>query len=101
MRDDGVPPSGTPPTVTSVRTEPDEDVRDAADARRPEGMRAAMADYVRSVHQAYASGAVDPRPLVAATVGLDDVGGVLAGEWPAGAGVGPKIHVDPWLGVGA
>ena len=44
---------------------------------------------------AYASGAVDPRPLVAATVGLEDVGAVLAGERPAGAGPGPKIHVDP------
>jgi threonine dehydrogenase-like Zn-dependent dehydrogenase len=44
---------------------------------------------------AYASGAVDPRPLVAATVGLDQVGAVLAGERPAGAGPGPKIHVDP------
>ncbi|MFJ1766951.1 zinc-binding dehydrogenase [Amycolatopsis sp. NPDC088138] len=42
---------------------------------------------------AYASGAVDPRPLVAATVGLDEVGAVLAGEHPAGPG--PKIHVDP------
>jgi threonine dehydrogenase-like Zn-dependent dehydrogenase len=44
---------------------------------------------------AYASGEVDPRPLVAATVGLDDVGAVLAGERPEGAGPGPKIHVDP------
>ena len=42
---------------------------------------------------AYASGAVDPRPLVAATVGLDEVGAVLAGEHPSGPG--PKIHVDP------
>ena len=43
----------------------------------------------------YASGAVDPRPLVAATVGLDEVADVLAGwrrpEW----GAAPKIHVDP------
>jgi threonine dehydrogenase-like Zn-dependent dehydrogenase len=46
---------------------------------------------------AYASGAVDPRPLVAATVGLDAVGAVLAGERPEGAGPGPKIHVDPHL----
>jgi threonine dehydrogenase-like Zn-dependent dehydrogenase len=45
----------------------------------------------------YASGAVDPRPLVAATVGLDQVGEVLAGTRPAGAGPGPKIHVDPRL----
>jgi threonine dehydrogenase-like Zn-dependent dehydrogenase len=44
---------------------------------------------------AYAAGAVDPRPLVAATVGLDRVGAVLAGSRPAGAGAGPKIHVDP------
>jgi threonine dehydrogenase-like Zn-dependent dehydrogenase len=44
---------------------------------------------------AYAAGDVDPRPLVAATVGLADVAGVLAGDRPAGAGAGPKIHVDP------
>ena len=43
----------------------------------------------------YASGAVDPRPLVAATVGLDGVAEVLAGGRPPGAGAGPKIHVDP------
>ena len=43
----------------------------------------------------YASGQVDPRPLVAATVGLGNVGHVLAGERPSGAGPGPKIHVDP------
>ena len=42
---------------------------------------------------AYASGAVDPRPLVAATVGLGDVGAVLAGERIGGAG--PKVHIDP------
>lgn len=48
--------------------------------------------------RAYADGTVDPRPLVAATVGLDQVGPVLAGERPAGAGPGPKIHADPRLG---
>lgn len=48
--------------------------------------------------RAYASGAVDPRPLVAATVSLDEVGAVLAGERPEGAGPGPKIHVDPERG---
>jgi len=41
----------------------------------------------------YASGAVDPRPLVAATVGLDDVAEVLAGQRSWGSA--PKIHVDP------
>jgi threonine dehydrogenase-like Zn-dependent dehydrogenase len=45
----------------------------------------------------YASGALDPRPLVAATVGLDGVGAILAGERPAGAGDGPKLHIDPRL----
>jgi threonine dehydrogenase-like Zn-dependent dehydrogenase len=45
--------------------------------------------------EAYASGTVDPRPLVAATVGLNEVAAVLAGERPAGAGSGPKIHVAP------
>ncbi|MEP7024188.1 MAG: zinc-binding dehydrogenase, partial [Actinomycetota bacterium] len=45
----------------------------------------------------FAGGSVDPRPLVAATVGLGEVGGVLAGARPAGAGPGPKIQVDPRL----
>lgn len=50
--------------------------------------------------RAYADGSVDPRPLVAATVGLDEVGPVLAGELPPGAGPGPKIHVDPRIPAG-
>jgi 2-desacetyl-2-hydroxyethyl bacteriochlorophyllide A dehydrogenase len=48
-----------------------------------------------SAIEQYASGAVDPRPLVAATVGLDDVPALLAGTRPAAAGPGPKVHVDP------
>jgi threonine dehydrogenase-like Zn-dependent dehydrogenase len=44
---------------------------------------------------AYASGAVDPRPLVAATVGLGQVASVLAGDRPPGSGPGPKVLVDP------
>jgi 2-desacetyl-2-hydroxyethyl bacteriochlorophyllide A dehydrogenase len=43
----------------------------------------------------YAAGQVDPRPLVAATVGLGQVGDVLAGWRPPGSGPGPKVHVDP------
>jgi 2-desacetyl-2-hydroxyethyl bacteriochlorophyllide A dehydrogenase len=48
----------------------------------------------------YASGLVDPRPLVGATVGLDQVAEVLAGWRPSGTGrtgvgPGPKILVDP------
>lgn len=44
---------------------------------------------------AYATGQVDPRPLVAATVGLEQVGAVLAGQRVPGAGPGPKFHIDP------
>jgi threonine dehydrogenase-like Zn-dependent dehydrogenase len=44
---------------------------------------------------AYADGTVDPRPLVAATIGLAEVADVLAGGAPPGSGPGPKIHVDP------
>jgi threonine dehydrogenase-like Zn-dependent dehydrogenase len=46
---------------------------------------------------AYATGAVNPRPLIAATVGLHQVSAVLNGERPVGSGSGPKIHVDPRL----
>jgi threonine dehydrogenase-like Zn-dependent dehydrogenase len=42
----------------------------------------------------YAAGDVDPRPLVAATVALDELPAILAGERPVGAGPGPKIHVS-------
>lgn len=44
---------------------------------------------------AYADGSVDARPLVAATIGLAETADVLAGHRPAGAGPGPKIHIDP------
>jgi threonine dehydrogenase-like Zn-dependent dehydrogenase len=43
--------------------------------------------------EAYARGDVDPRPLIAATVDLDELAPVLAGERPDGAGPGPKFHV--------
>jgi 2-desacetyl-2-hydroxyethyl bacteriochlorophyllide A dehydrogenase len=43
----------------------------------------------------YASGAVDPRPLVAATVSLDAIAAVLAGQRRPEWGSAPKIHVDP------
>ncbi len=45
----------------------------------------------------YASGDVDPRPLVAATVSLDRTGDVLEGWRPENASGGPKIHIDPRL----
>ncbi len=45
----------------------------------------------------YAAGRVDPRPLVAATTGLERAGDVLAGWRPDGSGPGPKLHIDPRL----
>jgi threonine dehydrogenase-like Zn-dependent dehydrogenase len=43
----------------------------------------------------YAAGAVDPRPLVAATVGLGDAAAVLGGERRTEWGDAPKVHIDP------
>jgi threonine dehydrogenase-like Zn-dependent dehydrogenase len=43
----------------------------------------------------YASGAVDPRPLVAATVGLDAAPAVLSGAREPSWGAAPKVHIDP------
>jgi 2-desacetyl-2-hydroxyethyl bacteriochlorophyllide A dehydrogenase len=43
----------------------------------------------------YADGAVDPEPIVAATVGLDDAARVLSGRRPAEWGDAPKVHIDP------
>jgi 2-desacetyl-2-hydroxyethyl bacteriochlorophyllide A dehydrogenase len=43
--------------------------------------------------QAFADGSVDPDPLVASTVGLDDLAGIMSGEPPPGAGPGSKVQV--------
>ncbi len=43
----------------------------------------------------FASGTVDPRPLVAETVGLAETGAVLSGAVDMKSGRGPKVHVDP------
>jgi len=45
--------------------------------------------------EAFASGAVDPDPLVGEVIGLADVAGRLDGKRGADAGPGPKVHVDP------
>ena len=45
--------------------------------------------------ESYASAEVDPRPLIAATVSLAEVAGVLAGRRDPGWGDAPKVHVDP------
>jgi threonine dehydrogenase-like Zn-dependent dehydrogenase len=58
------------------------------------GVLSASGGFAGTV-ELFASGAVDPRPLVAATVGLADVAAVLAGERRPGWGEAPKIHVDP------
>jgi threonine dehydrogenase-like Zn-dependent dehydrogenase len=60
------------------------------------GVLSASGGFAGTV-ELYASGVVNPRPLVAATVGLHDVAAVLAGERLRGWGDAPKIHVDPGL----
>ena len=44
---------------------------------------------------AYASGEVDPRPLVNATLSLGEAADVLSGRRRPGPGEGPKFHIDP------
>ncbi len=43
----------------------------------------------------FASGAVNPEPLISEVIGLRDVANRLAGNRGIEAGPGPKIHVDP------
>jgi threonine dehydrogenase-like Zn-dependent dehydrogenase len=52
-------------------------------------------DAIGRTIELYASGAIDPRPLIAATVGLEDITAVLAGQRRPEWGGAPKIHVDP------
>ena len=58
------------------------------------GILAASQGLAGTIEQ-YAAGAVDPGPLIAATVGLEQAAEVLAGRRPDAAGPGPKIHIDP------
>jgi 2-desacetyl-2-hydroxyethyl bacteriochlorophyllide A dehydrogenase len=60
------------------------------------GILAASQGLAGAIEQ-YATSAVDPRPLVSATVSLDRTGDVLDGWRPANASGGPKIHIDPRL----
>lgn len=78
--------SGSPSTV-DTRTMVLKDVTAVGILSGSGGIQGAIADY--------AAGSVDPHPLVAATVGLDRIGDVLAGWRPPDAGAGPKIQVDP------
>ena len=50
---------------------------------------------IETTIEAFASGLVDARPLIAATIPLDGLAAVLGGQRPSGAGAGPKIHIDP------
>jgi threonine dehydrogenase-like Zn-dependent dehydrogenase len=78
--------AGTPSTI-DTRTMALKDVTAVGILSGSPGLSGAIDEY--------AAGSVDPRPLVAATVGLEHVGDVLAGWRPGDAGQGPKIHVDP------
>jgi 2-desacetyl-2-hydroxyethyl bacteriochlorophyllide A dehydrogenase len=44
---------------------------------------------------AFASGEVDPHPLIAATYGMDRAAEILSGARPPGSGPGPKFLIDP------
>jgi 2-desacetyl-2-hydroxyethyl bacteriochlorophyllide A dehydrogenase len=50
-----------------------------------------------TVIEFYASGKIDPRPLVAATVGLAITADVLSDKKISGASNGPKILIDPTI----
>ena len=41
------------------------------------------------------TGAIDPRPLIASVVSLEESAEVLAGKRPGAVGDGPKIHIKP------
>jgi len=43
----------------------------------------------------FASGAVNPEPLVSELIGLEQVTSRLEGRRGENAGPGPKVHVDP------
>jgi threonine dehydrogenase-like Zn-dependent dehydrogenase len=81
--------AGAPSTV-DTRTLALKDVTAVGVLAASQGLAGALAHY--------AAGDVDPRPLVAATLGLDDVAGVLAGTRPPGTA--PKIHIDPRIAAG-
>lgn len=50
---------------------------------------------LRETIDLYSRGEIDPRPIVAATVGLSQSANVLSGNNIEGAGKGPKFHIDP------
>jgi len=52
---------------------------------------------LKTVIEFYASGKIDPRPLVAATVGLAVTADVLSDKKISGASNGPKILIDPTI----
>ena len=58
------------------------------------GVLSASGGFAGTV-ELFATGEVDPRPLIAATVGLDDAVAVLSGERDPAWGPAPKIHIDP------
>jgi threonine dehydrogenase-like Zn-dependent dehydrogenase len=78
--------AGTPSNI-DTRTLALKDVTAVGILGGSAGLEGAITDY--------ASGRVDPRPLVAATVSLDEIGAVLGGASPSHGGRGPKIQVDP------
>ena len=79
------------PASPSLRRHPHARAQGRHRGRRPQRLRRAGRR-----DRAVRLGPVDPRPLVAATVGLDEVAEVLAGHRPAAWGAAPKVHVVPY-----
>lgn len=80
--------AGTP-SLIDTRTEVFKDVTSVGILSGSPGLAATI--------DLFASGNVDPRPLIAMTTGLDGAERILAGEGLAHAGPGPKYHIDPRL----
>jgi threonine dehydrogenase-like Zn-dependent dehydrogenase len=58
------------------------------------GVLGGSAGLARAI-ESFAVGEVNPRPLIAATVRLDEAASVLAGHRDPAWGPAPKIHIDP------
>lgn len=80
--------AGTP-SLVDTRSLALKDVTAVGILAASQGLAATMDSYAR--------GDVDPRPLIAATVSLDQTAAILSGTRPAEANQGPKMHIDPRL----
>jgi threonine dehydrogenase-like Zn-dependent dehydrogenase len=79
------------PSLVDTRTIALKDVTAVGILAASQGLAATVDSFARAE--------VDPRLLIAATIGLGDVGPVLFGWRPGSARGGPKLHIDPRLPI--